>query len=78
MSIPSSRLAVATMAGISPAFSRSSISRRRSLATEPWCTWTSSYPASSFTSAAIRSAARRLLTNTIVARWARMSSCSRA
>ena len=37
MSMPSSRLDVATRHGISPAFSSSSISSRCSRASEPWC-----------------------------------------
>ena len=61
-------------AGRRPAFSASSISSRCSRASEPWWARTSSSPASSLSRWARRSARRRLLTKTIVLRWARMSS----
>ena len=73
MSIPSSRLLVATRAGRRPALSSSSISRRCSLAMLPWWARTSSSPASSLSRWARRSARRRLLTNTMVLRCSRMS-----
>ena len=69
MSMPSSRLLVATRAGRRPAFSSSSISRRCSLAMLPWWARTSSSPASSLRRWARRSARRRLLVNTMVLRW---------
>ena len=74
MSMPSSRLRVATRAGRRPAFSSSSISRRCSLAMLPWWARTSSSPASSLRRWASRSASRRLLVNTIVLRCWRISS----
>ena len=77
MSIPSSRLEVATMAGSRPRLRRSSIAARLSLATEPWCASASSSPARSFRAAARRSARRRLFTKTMVERCARISSTRR-
>ncbi|GIV00559.1 MAG: hypothetical protein KatS3mg014_2174 [Actinomycetota bacterium] len=77
MSMPSSREEVATIPRSSPRFSRSSISRRRSRAIEPWWAATSSVPASSFRRAARRSARRRWFTNTIVEVWERTSSSRR-
>ncbi len=74
MSMPSSRLLVATSAGRRPALSSSSISRRCSRAMLPWWARTSSSPASSLRRWARRSARRRLLVKTIVLWWARMSS----
>ena len=74
MSMPSSRLDVATRAGRRPAFSSSSISRRCSLAMLPWWARTSSSPASSLRRWASRSARRRLLVKTIVLRCSRISS----
>ncbi len=82
MSMPSSRLEVATRHGSSPAFSWSSMTSRSSRASEPW--WAraistgglsgSSWEASSLSRIASRSAPRRLLTNTIVERCSRTSS----
>ena len=77
MSMPSSSELVATIAFSVPRLSRSSISRRCSRASEPWWARASSSPASSFRCAASRSASRRAFTNTIVERWARISSRSR-
>ena len=74
MSIPSSRLLVATRAGSRPSLSASSISRRCSRAMLPWWARTSSSPARSLSRWARRSARRRLLVKTIVLWWARMSS----
>ena len=74
MSMPSSRLDVATSAGSRPAFSSSSISSRCSRAMLPWWARTSSSPASSFSRWASRSESRRLLVKTMVLRWLRMSS----
>ena len=68
MSIPSSRLEVATRHGIRPAFRSSSISTRCSRASEPWWARAISSSASSFSRTARRSASRRLLTKTIVER----------
>ncbi len=76
MSIPSSRLEVATRHGSSPALSISSTTVRSSRASEPWCERASSSPAISFRRRAIRSALRRLLTNMIVDLCWRMSSSS--
>ncbi len=66
MSMPSSRLLVATSAGSRPSLSCSSISSRSSRASEPWWARTRSSPASSLSRSASRSASRRLLTKTIV------------
>ena len=74
MSMPSSRLLVATSAGRRPALSSSSIRRRCSRAMLPWWALTSSSPASSLRRWARRSASRRLLVNTIVLRCCRISS----
>ena len=74
MSMPSSRLLVATSAGRRPALSSSSIATRCSREIDPWWARTSSSPASSFRRCARRSASRRLLQNTIVLRWARTRS----
>ena len=74
MSMPSSRLDVATSAGRRPALRSSSISSRCSRAMLPWWARTSSSPASSLSRCASRSARRRLLVKTIVLRWLRMSS----
>ena len=74
MSMPSSRLLVATRAGRRPALSSSSISRRCSRAMLPWWARTSSSPASSLRRWARRSARRRLLVKTMVLWWARISS----
>ena len=70
MSMPSSRLEVATRHGIRPALSSSSISTRCSRASEPWWARAISCSASSLRRIASRSARRRLLTNTIVERCA--------
>jgi hypothetical protein len=77
MSMPSSRLDVATRAGRRPLFRRSSISRRCSRAMDPWWARTSSAPASSLRRAAMRSASRREFTKTSVEVWARIRSSSR-
>ena len=74
MSIPSSRLLVATRAGSLPALRASSISSRCSRATEPWWARTRSSPASSLRRAASRSASRRELTKISVDRCERMRS----
>ena len=65
------------MAGSEPRLRRSSMAARLSLATEPWCASASSSPARSLSAAASRSASRRLFTNTMVERWARISSTRR-
>ena len=62
ISMPSSNELVQTSPGSSPAFSRSSMSRRCSRETDPWCARRSSSPAISFRRAARRSARRRLFT----------------
>ena len=77
MSMPSSRLLVATIARRRPDFSASSTSSRCSRAIDPWCVRTRSSSASSLSWAARRSASRRPFTNTIVERCARISSSSR-
>ena len=74
MSMPSSRLLVATNAGSRPALSSSSISRRCSLAMLPWWARTRSSPASSLRRCASRSLRRRLFVKTIVLLWLRISS----
>ena len=74
MSMPSSRLDVATSAGSRPALSSSSMKRRCSRAMLPWWARTSSSPASSLSRWARRSESRRLLVKTIVLRWLRISS----
>ena len=74
MSMPSSRLEVATSAGSRPALSSSSMKTRCSRATLPWWARTSSSPASSLSRWASRSESRRLLVKTIVLRWLRISS----
>ena len=74
MSMPSSRLDVATSAGSRPSLRASSISTRCSRAMLPWWARTSSSPASSLSRCASRSDRRRLLVKTIVLRWLRMSS----
>ena len=74
MSMPSSRLEVATSAGSLPALRASSISSRCSRATEPWWARTRSSPASSLSRAASRSASRRELTKISVDRWLRIRS----
>ena len=74
MSMPSSRLDVATSAGSRPALSSSSIWSRCSRAMLPWWARTSSSPASSLSRWARRSESRRLLVKTIVLRWLRISS----
>ncbi len=83
MSMPSSRLEVATSPRSAPRFSWSSMTTRCSRASEPWWALTSSpasptstpsVSASSFSRAAIRSARRRALQKMIVERWARTSS----
>ena len=76
MSMPSSRLLVATRAGSRPAFSSSSIRVRCSRARLPWWARATSSSASSFSRRARRSASRRLLTKMSVERWARISSSS--
>ena len=76
MSMPSSRLLVATIARRRPDLSASSTSSRCSRAIEPWWVRTRSSSASSLSWAARRSASRRPFTNTIVERWARISSSS--
>ena len=76
MSIPSSSDEVATRHGSWPAFSISSTTRRSSRASEPWWARAISRSASSFSRRASRSAARRLLTNTIVERCEVISSSS--
>ena len=60
--------------GSRPALSSSSISSRCSRLTEPWWARAISSPAISFSRAHSRSASRRELANTIVLRWARISS----
>ena len=77
MSMPSSRLLVATRAGRRPAFSSSSISVRCSRARLPWWARATSSSASSLSRSARRSASRRLLTKISVERWARTSSAAR-
>ena len=77
MSMPSSSDEVATIAGSRPALSASSMRTRCSRAIEPWCARARSSPASSLRAPARRSARRRLLTKTIVERWARTSSSRR-
>ena len=74
MSMPSSRLEVATSAGSRPALSSSSMKTRCSRATLPWWARTSSSPARSLSRWASRSESRRLLVKTIVLRWLRISS----
>ena len=74
MSMPSSRVDVATSAGSRPALRSSSIWSRCSRAMLPWWARTSSSPASSLRRCASRSASRRLFVKTIVLRWARISS----
>ena len=87
MSMPSSRLLVATTAGSRPAFRSSSIRARCSLLTEPWCARAigggSGWPAAtarsraiSLTCAVMRSARRRLLAKTRVVRCCSMRSTS--
>ena len=76
MSTPSSRLLVATSAGMRPAFRSSSMSVRCSRARLPWWARATSSSASSFRRSASRSAPRRLLTKMRVLRWARTSSSS--
>ena len=76
MSMPSSRLLVATRAGRRPAFSSSSIRVRCSRARLPWWARATSSSASSLSRRARRSASRRLLTKISVERWARTSSSS--
>ena len=78
MSMPSSSELVATTAGRRPALRSSSISVRCSRLTEPWWARASSVSASSLRLAQSRSARRRELANTIVERWARISSTSRS
>ena len=74
MSMPSSRLDVATSAGSLPAFNWSSISSRCSRAIDPWWARTSSSPASSLRRAASRSARRREFTKISVDVCDRMRS----
>ena len=74
MSIPNSKVEVATTAGNRPCFSASSICRRCSRETDPWWARAISSPANSFNSAHNRSAKRRELANTMVERLARISS----
>ncbi len=76
MSMPSSRLLVATSAGSSPALSCSSIRTRCSRARLPWWARATSSSASSFSRRARRSARRRLLTKISVERCAFTSSSS--
>ena len=76
MSMPSSRLTVATSAGSLPALSASSISSRCSRAIDPWWARTRSSPASSLRRAASRSASRRELTKISVDVCCRMRSSS--
>ena len=76
MSMPSSRLLVATRAGSSPALSCSSMRTRCSRARLPWWARATSSPASSLSRSARRSARRRLLTKIRVERWALTSSSS--
>ena len=77
MSMPSSSDEVATRAGRRPALSASSMRRRSSRAIDPWWARAMFPPPSSLRAAAIRSARRRLLTKTMVERWARTSSSRR-
>ena len=77
-SIPSSSELVATSAGSSPRFSRSSTSLRASRETLPWCTRHTTSPARSFTCAATRSALARSFTKISVEWCARISSSSRS
>ena len=74
MSMPSSRLDVATSAGSRPALRSSSIVSRCSRAMLPWWALTRSSPASSLSRWASRSDSRRLLVKTIVLWWLRISS----
>ena len=74
MSMPSSRLDVATRAGSLPAFSWSSMSSRCSRAIDPWWARTSSSPARSLSRAASRSASRREFTKIRVDVCVRMRS----
>ena len=76
MSMPSSRLEVATRHGSSPAFSRSSTTSRSSRASEPWWARAIGSCASSFSRSASRSAPRRLLTKISVLRCSLTSSSS--
>ena len=76
MSMPSSRLLVATRQGRRPALSSSSISVRCSRARLPWWARATSSSASSLRRSARRSARRRLLTKISVERWARTSASS--
>ncbi len=77
MSMPSSRVDVATTPRSSPAFSRFSISSRCSRETDPWWDCTNSSPARRFSSAARRSARPREFTNRSVDRFAWIKSSSR-
>ena len=75
ISMPSSSDAVATSTFSWPAFSFCSASSRSSLASEPWCAATCSLPSSSPRWRAVRSAMRRVLTNTrVVACWSTSSA----
>ena len=76
MSMPSSRLEVATRQGSSPAFSRSSTRRRSSRASEPWWARAIGSCASSLSLSASRSAPRRLLTKMRVLRCSLTRSSS--
>ena len=77
MSIPSSSDAVATRACSSPRFRRSSASNRFSLDRLPWWLVTCSAPIRSESCIAIRSARRRVFTNTSVVRCCEISSTMR-
>ncbi len=77
MSMPSSREAVATRARSRPAFSLCSASWRRAFERLPWWVATRSSPRMWARRAAMRSAMRRVLTNTSVVRCARTRSAIR-
>ena len=76
MSMPSSSEAVATSTRNSPRLRRCSASSRYSLARLPWCAATCSPPRRSARWRAMRSAMRRVLTNTSVVRCRTVSSAS--
>ena len=77
MSMPSSSEEVAATARRAPVLSPSSMARRCSRETEPWCALTISSPARPLSWAARRSTRVRLLEKMIVERWASTSSSRR-
>jgi len=77
MSMPNSRVEVATTARSSPFLSLSSISNLCSRDTDPWWARATSSSASRLSSAARRSARARLLTKKIVERWVSNKSSNR-